>query len=149
MARGGKREGAGRKAAWKSGPCKAVKLPIALVEDVMSYARQLDEGSSRRSPESISPVPSAGRDKSWPQVSKIVDEKQELEKQLRHAQDLLAKERKTKELQDKRMAALEAKIADAGSILRDGLTEYKKGIRKTFSVKDARSALLALGVEID
>ena len=41
---GGQRAGAGRKSAWRSGSCKAVKIPLALVDQVLAFARQLDEG---------------------------------------------------------------------------------------------------------
>ena len=43
MGRGGKRQGAGRPATWKSGPAsRAIKLPSVLVERVLAYARELD-----------------------------------------------------------------------------------------------------------
>ncbi|MNL69685.1 hypothetical protein D3C87_1945780 [compost metagenome] len=43
MPRGGKREGAGRPRGWLAGPADAaVKLPAALMEEVMAFARKLD-----------------------------------------------------------------------------------------------------------
>ena len=44
MTKGGRREGAGRKATWRSGPTKAVKLPVALCSRVIAYAHRLDAG---------------------------------------------------------------------------------------------------------
>jgi hypothetical protein len=43
---GGQRAGAGRRSTWKSGPCKAVKIPEVLVDQVLQLARQLDEGAA-------------------------------------------------------------------------------------------------------
>lgn len=40
--RGGYRDGAGRPSTWKTGPTIAVKIPIALKERVIDFARQLD-----------------------------------------------------------------------------------------------------------
>lgn len=40
--RGGYRDGAGRPSTWKTGPTMAVKIPIALKDRVIEYARQLD-----------------------------------------------------------------------------------------------------------
>lgn len=43
---GGKREGSGRKPGWNHGPCKAVKIPIGLVDEIMRYAHHLDTGGA-------------------------------------------------------------------------------------------------------
>lgn len=142
---GGNRPGAGRKALWKSGPCKAVKLPIALVEDVMSYARQLDAGSASLKAE-LNRAGASTSDKSWTQLSQLVDEKQELTKQLQYVRESLAKERRAREMQDGELARLKAQLKDARSVLSDALLEHRKGIRKGVRIKDVESALLALNL---
>ena len=58
---GGRRAGAGRKSAWKSGPCKAVKIPALLVDQVLKLARQLDEGGGSPFPFSLVPPLAAAR----------------------------------------------------------------------------------------
>ena len=47
MPKGGYREGAGRKFKWKSGKTKAIRVPEALAEEILDYAKKLDEGKSR------------------------------------------------------------------------------------------------------
>lgn len=44
MPRGGKREGAGAKPKWNSGRTKTIRVPEAIVDQVLEYARMLDEG---------------------------------------------------------------------------------------------------------
>ncbi|MDJ0533502.1 MAG: hypothetical protein QNJ70_13600 [Xenococcaceae cyanobacterium MO_207.B15] len=44
MCRGGYRRGAGRKAAWRHGETKTIRVPIALREQLLEVARQLDRG---------------------------------------------------------------------------------------------------------
>jgi hypothetical protein len=44
MCRGGYRRGAGRKAAWKHGETKTIRVPVALREQLLEMARQLDRG---------------------------------------------------------------------------------------------------------
>jgi hypothetical protein len=41
---GGKRDGAGRKSSWKMGPTKPIKIPDSIADEVMRYARHLDQG---------------------------------------------------------------------------------------------------------
>lgn len=43
MSRGGKRKGAGGKPTWKNGKTKTIRVPIVLAEEVLNYARELDE----------------------------------------------------------------------------------------------------------
>lgn len=43
MTRGGVREGAGSKPGWKKGKTKLVRVPEALVDQILDYARKLDE----------------------------------------------------------------------------------------------------------
>jgi len=43
MPRGGKRPGAGVKPTWKNGRTKTIRVPIAIAEDVLKLARELDE----------------------------------------------------------------------------------------------------------
>lgn len=42
--RGGRREGAGGKPAWKHGATKPIRIPIALADEVLRITRILDEG---------------------------------------------------------------------------------------------------------
>lgn len=44
--RGGKREGAGGRPSWNHGKTKTIRVPIALAEIIIQYARMLDEGKS-------------------------------------------------------------------------------------------------------
>lgn len=44
MARGGYREGAGGKPTWKHGKTKTIRVPEALADQIIKYARDLDEG---------------------------------------------------------------------------------------------------------
>ncbi len=44
MCRGGYRRGAGRKAAWRHGETKTIRVPVALREQLLQIARQLDRG---------------------------------------------------------------------------------------------------------
>lgn len=43
MPRGGKREGAGGKPTWKNGKTKTIRVPIAIAEEVLKLAKELDE----------------------------------------------------------------------------------------------------------
>lgn len=43
MPRGGRREGAGGKPTWKNGKTKTIRVPIALAEEILRIAKQLDE----------------------------------------------------------------------------------------------------------
>lgn len=43
MSRGGKREGAGGKPTWKNGKTKTIRVPIAIAEEVLKLAKELDE----------------------------------------------------------------------------------------------------------
>lgn len=142
---GGKREGAGRKPGWKNGPCKAVKIPAALVGDVMRYAHQLDAGEA---PTPASPVTKPPADESqgaaWPQLSKLVDEKQALSKRVLQLEEALSKERRKGEQRERRLEQLKQAIRYASLILSDALADHEKGVRRGVSVKDARHALNAL-----
>jgi flagellar biosynthesis/type III secretory pathway protein FliH len=42
MPRGGAREGAGRESAWNNGKTKTIRVPEALADRVLKYARQLN-----------------------------------------------------------------------------------------------------------
>lgn len=44
MPKGGKREGAGGKPTWKHGKTKVIRVPIALADEILEYARKLDAG---------------------------------------------------------------------------------------------------------
>lgn len=43
MPRGGKRPGAGSKPTWKNGKTKTIRVPIAIAEEVLELAKELDE----------------------------------------------------------------------------------------------------------
>ena len=55
MSRGGYREGAGRKFKWKSGKTKAIRVPEALANEILDYARKLD-GGNQQSAQEIQPL---------------------------------------------------------------------------------------------
>ncbi len=61
MARGGKREGAGRKSSWNGGRTKSVKLPELLIPEILEFARMLD--SSTTCPSKISELCSSAEAK--------------------------------------------------------------------------------------
>jgi hypothetical protein len=150
---GGKREGAGRKSGWKHGPCKAVKLPLALVDQVLAYAHQVDAGELDRGPR-LEPVPPAelpavARDDRWAQVAKLIDEKAELQRKLEHQAEVLAGVRKKLQLEEARNQELGRRIKDAGSVLRAAYDEQRRGVRKGIRAADVRSALLALGLDVE
>jgi hypothetical protein len=42
---GGTRKGAGRKASWQHGDTQTIRVPVALADQVLTYARQLDAGT--------------------------------------------------------------------------------------------------------
>lgn len=44
MSRGGYREGAGGKSTWVHGKTKTIRVPEALADKIIAYARDLDEG---------------------------------------------------------------------------------------------------------
>lgn len=44
MPKGGYREGSGRKFKWKSGKTKTIRVPEALADEILDYARKLDQG---------------------------------------------------------------------------------------------------------
>jgi hypothetical protein len=44
MVRGGKREGSGSKPGWKNGKTKVIRVPEVLADQILQYARELDEG---------------------------------------------------------------------------------------------------------
>lgn len=143
---GGQRRNAGRKPTWKSGPCKAVKLPHALVDDVLRYARQLDSGDARTADTSTSTAvtQATSQDMRWAQVSALLDKNQEQRRLIEQLQAELALEkRKTRNARGdadyfRRM------IRDARAILTATIGEHNAGLRKGIGVKDARSILLAL-----
>jgi hypothetical protein len=43
MPRGGKRPGAGSKPTWKNGKTKTIRVPIAIAEEVLRLAKELDD----------------------------------------------------------------------------------------------------------
>ena len=53
MPRGGKRPGAGSKSTWTNGKTKTRRVPIAMAEEILRIARELDEkGTTERDTES-------------------------------------------------------------------------------------------------
>jgi hypothetical protein len=57
--RGGARPGAGGGARWKHGRTKLVRLPVALLDEIMEVARYMDENEGRL-PSSAPPVITSG-----------------------------------------------------------------------------------------
>ena len=43
MPRGGKRPGAGSKPTWKNGKTKTIRVPIAIAEEILELAKELDD----------------------------------------------------------------------------------------------------------
>lgn len=149
---GGRRKGAGRKPGWKNGPCKAVKLPVSLMEEVLRYAHQLDEDKLDRGP-CLEVVPAkeftTSPDERWTQMAKLIDEKAELQRRLEHQAEVLAGVRKQRQLEEVRRQELERRITDARSVLQAAYDEQRRGVRKGIRSADVRSALLALGLDVD
>lgn len=146
---GGKREGAGRKPSWKNGPCKAVKIPAVLVGDVMRYAHQLDTGRVPAEPKPAKKVPAKEPERdAWPQLSKLIDEKQALSKKVLQLEEALSKERHKGEQRERRLEKLKQAVRYVSSVLADALADHEKGVRRGISVKDARHALNALSTSL-
>lgn len=146
---GGKRKGAGRKPGWKHGPCKAVKLPADLVDDILHYAHQLDAGQAPLPPSPAGEVPSEEpQPAGWAQVKQLVEEKQALNKRVLYLEETLAKERRKSSYRDQELERLKQAMRYASLVLADGIADHEKGIRRGFSVKDARHALNALQFEL-
>ncbi|MDB5100182.1 MAG: hypothetical protein JWM80_4603 [Cyanobacteria bacterium RYN_339] len=137
---GGRRTGSGRKASWKSGQCKAVKLPVALLDEVMRYARHLDGGPAMGAP-AEAPV---SKDERWVQLARQIDQNQEQRRVIEHLQaDLIAEKRKTRNAEGQ-AGHLRERLQDARSILTAAIEEHAKGVRRGVGIQDARSILLAL-----
>lgn len=45
MPRGGRRDGAGSKSKWRHGSTKPIRVPVALADQVLDFARALDQGA--------------------------------------------------------------------------------------------------------
>lgn len=45
MPRGGRREGSGAKSKWKHGKTTSIRVPIALVDEILEIAHQIDDGT--------------------------------------------------------------------------------------------------------
>lgn len=142
---GGRRTGAGRKASWKSGPCKPVKLPVALLDEVMRYARHLDGGGPAMGSPPVSPAEApAGKDARWAQLARQIDQNQEQRKVIAQLQaDLAAEKRKTRNAEGE-VRHLRERLQDARSILTAAIGEHETGVRRGVTIQDARSILLAL-----
>lgn len=155
MARGGSRAGAGRKPSWKSGVTKTVKLPIALLERVMAFAHQIDEGivPSEIDAESKAPATAPAKtlagDKSASQLFRLIDEKRALESRVESLKVELARTRRKLEMEEMYAKRLQAQIADASSVMKAALDARPRGSRQGVSAKNVRSALIALGVDVD
>lgn len=144
---GGKRAGAGRKPSWRSGVCKTVKLPAVLLDEVMRYARELDAGQAPAERVILNEKQIQDGQGEMPGASliRLIDEKQGLARRVRSLEEELAKARKKVQMKDAELAGLKARAHDAAGVLRDALLEHRKGLRKGVRVKDAESALIALG----
>lgn len=49
MPRGGKREGSGAKPKWRHGKTTVIRVPEALADDILDYARKLDKDLATKS----------------------------------------------------------------------------------------------------
>lgn len=140
---GGRREGAGRKATWKSGTCKAVKLPVALVDQVLLYARQLDEGVLPSPPPAT-----AAPERDWDLLERTIAEKatlevrhQQLEKQLEKV--VVSQQQQTRDLET-RSERWRVQNLDAQRTLSEALREHRK-TKRGIPIGSVEYALHALG----
>ena len=53
MTRGGARPGAGGKSDWKNGKTKTIRVPEALADQVLEYAKELDKNSTEPAIEKV------------------------------------------------------------------------------------------------
>lgn len=141
---GGRREGAGRKATWKSGTCKAVKLPVALVEEVLLYARQLDEGA----PPALPSPAAAAPERDWDLLERAIAEKAKLETRAQQLEQQLEKvvvsqQHRSKDLET-RSERWRLQNLDAQRILSEALREHRKN-QHVIRVGAVKQALDALG----
>lgn len=141
---GGRRKGAGRKPTWNSGACKAVKLPAALVDQVLHYARLLDEGGP---PPSIAPAGSAP-DRDGDLLERIIAEKaaletshQQLEKQLEKV--VVSQQQQARDLET-RSERWRVQNLDAQRALSEALREHRK-TKRGIPIGTVEYALHALG----
>ena len=89
MNRGGYRQGAGRKAGWRHGATQTIRVPVALREELLEIARQLDnrEFIRKRTYSEINALLDRWQTKydaepassnEWQKVRQLIDEIQEL-----------------------------------------------------------------------
>ena len=96
--RGGARPGAGGGGRWKHGQTKLVRLPVALLEEILEVARYMDQNEGRLPPSDAALI-------TWGHPSKTLSEEE--------LKELFAK-RKAQELARKVMAGNErASVSDA------------------------------------
>ena len=104
MPRGGAREGAGRESAWNNGKTKTIRVPEALADRVLKYARQLDsEGDNMKTIQ----VPKALADRVLKHVKKL--ESGELESDVKPVLEIVT-ETKTLDLSGVRVATYNGKL---------------------------------------
>lgn len=57
MPRGGQRKGSGSKSGWKHGKTKVIRVPEVLADQIIEYARDLDEGkTSTKNVKQVTPM---------------------------------------------------------------------------------------------
>lgn len=140
--RGGYRSGSGRKSRWRQGPCKAVKLPVAIADAVMAYARQVDAGEAdggaiAQELETPSPTSRAS-------ALALVTEAQDLRKTNAILREELAHLRKQVERATVREADITRCITDAYSQVTEAIRLHDTKHRRGVTIFDARSIQQAL-----
>jgi hypothetical protein len=146
--RGGYRSGSGRKSTWLQGPCKAVKLPVAIADTVVAYARRLDAGETdggaiAQAPET--PPPAEPQTPALPaSILALVEEKQALSKTNAYLREELTRLRKKHEQALVREAELTRCITDAYSQVTEAIRLHDAKQRRGVTIFDARSIQLAL-----
>jgi len=130
-----------------------VKLPIALLPDLLAYARRLDAGEkpldivtkSTLAPPVATPEAQPAQDQSTV-LFRLVEEKRDLEKRVAQLKGELEQVRGKLEKEEARTAHLRYQITDAGSVLKSALKERRDGLRTSITASAVKSALSALGI---
>lgn len=142
---GGKRVGAGRTSAWKTGSTALIRVPVSLVDEVMRYAHRLDDGGVPFDFESA-PPPLPSKQEKWEQLSKVLDEKQRLTLAYRQVKGELEKVQKQAQRQDSRLERMWRMVKEARAQLQYALKDHRARTGRV-GVKILESVILALSME--
>lgn len=143
--RGGYRSGSGRKSTWLQGPCKAVKLPVAIADTVVAYARRLDAGETDGGAIAPTPeTPPSAEPQTPTSALALVEENQTLRKTNATLREELARLRKKHEQTLARESALTRCITDAYSQVTEAIRLHDTKQRRGVTIFDARSIQQAL-----